>query len=267
LDGPCGGTKRVGGEFFEQVASKADLIVEMNAPSAGLMTDFSCLGGSRFDPAQVDSRITRFYERTTEYRLDAWSEWCGFFRPLGWMLAFLFSRRLQQLNVPIRPLQTSRGITSDIVQLREPQTGRICLTDWLRTFADTGDVIYAGCYSLCVPPRYGEPCVKVVFPLPNGSAAVLMRAEAHVDGSVTIASEGDGFGDAGFYFLVRRDDESVWVRYVKTMRERIHVFVDADGELGADHVFRIFGFVFMRLHYRLTRKRGGTSTGAVSITS
>jgi hypothetical protein len=50
--------------------------------------------------ASVALAVKQFYEQTSEYELDAWSEWCGLFRPFGRTLAVLFSRRLQQLNVP-----------------------------------------------------------------------------------------------------------------------------------------------------------------------
>ena len=48
--------------------------------------------------------------RTAAYELDSWAEWCGAFRPFGRLLALLFSRRLQQLNVPLTGLDTSRGV-------------------------------------------------------------------------------------------------------------------------------------------------------------
>lgn len=63
--------------------------------------DSPTLRGGSFDPIKVHPSVVRFYEETTGDELDAWAEWCGVFRPFGWMLAVLFSRRLQQLNVPL----------------------------------------------------------------------------------------------------------------------------------------------------------------------
>jgi len=40
-----------------------------------------------------------------------------------------------------------------------------------------------------LPGRRGL-CVKVVFPLPNGNAIVLMQPEAHPDGSFPVVSAG-----------------------------------------------------------------------------
>jgi hypothetical protein len=42
-------------------------------------------------------------------RIDCWSEWSSIFRPFGRLLAIVFSRRLQQLNVPLTGLDTSLG--------------------------------------------------------------------------------------------------------------------------------------------------------------
>jgi hypothetical protein len=106
---------------------------------------------------------------------------------------------------------------------------------------------------VCEPPGFSGPCVKVVFPLPNGSATVVLRPEARPDGSLLLHSSGRELGDPGFYFVVRDGDAQAWVRYVPTMRETIHAYVE-DGELRTDHVFQIWGLRYLRLHYRLSRE-------------
>ena len=53
-------------------------------------------------------------------------------------------------------------------------------------------------------PRATGPCVKTVFPLPNGNAIVILRPEAQADGSLVLLSDGHRFGDPGFYFTVHR---------------------------------------------------------------
>ena len=94
----------------------------------------------------------------------------------------------------------------------------------------------------------------MVFPLPNGSATVVLRPEAEPDGSLLLHSSGQRFGDPGFYFLVLRDASSAWVRYVRTMRETLRAYVDPPGDLHTDHVFKIWGLRYLQLHYRLTRE-------------
>ena len=49
-------------------------------------------------------------------------------------------------------------------------------------------------------------------------------------------------------------DGVAWARYVKTMKETIHVYPAEGGLIRADHVVRLWGRVCLRLHYRLTRK-------------
>jgi hypothetical protein len=81
-----------------------------------------------------------------------------------------------------------------------------------------------------------------------------MRPQVHPDGSLTVISDGGGFGDPGFYFVVE-DEGAAWVRYVRTMKESIHVYVAETDTVRADHTLRIWGRVFLRLHYRLATKQ------------
>jgi hypothetical protein len=258
LDGPCGLTSGIGADFYERLARATGL--EIRPSAEGLMRSFAALAGPSFVPAAVDPRIAHFYEHTSAYRLDAWAQWCGPFRPIGWALAALFSRRLQQLNIPLSPLETSRGIRSRIVELVDPATGAVARTGWVREFPSTGRVAYVGDYSLVAAPGHDSPCVRVVFPLPNGSATVVLRPEAHPDGSLSLHSSGRRFGDPGFYFVVRRGERAA-ARYLPTLRERLHVYSE-EGELHTDHFFSIWGIRYLQLHYRLlplepAAQRGG----------
>ncbi|HEV8583551.1 MAG TPA: hypothetical protein VGT02_01135 [Methylomirabilota bacterium] len=251
LAGPVGAPRGIGRAFFDDLAAAGGLRVVRPATS-GLVPDLGALAGPDFDPARVHPRVRDFYEHTSAYELDAWAEWCGVFRPFGWALARLFSRRLQQLNVPLSALDTSRGLTSAVLQLVDPATGAVRHTAWLRELRGSGDVLYAGTYSIARAPGYGGACVKVVFPLPNGNAVVLMRPMPTADGSLSIVSSGARFGDPGFYFTVVAPDRA-WARYVRTMRETIRVY--ADGEhVRADHTLTIWRTTFLRLHYRLRRR-------------
>jgi hypothetical protein len=94
------------------------------------------------------------------------------------------------------------------------------------------------------------PCVRVVFPLPNGNAIVVMRPTAGEGGSFVVVSSGKRFGDPGFYFTVRAETGEVWARYVPQLRETIRVYEAQDGAR-ADHLLTIWGAAFLRLHYRM----------------
>jgi hypothetical protein len=217
----------------------------------GLMLDFKGLAGSEADAGAVAPVVADFYERTSEYELDAWSEWHGLFKPFGIALAVIFSRRLQQLNIPLSPLDSSKGMTSRVIQMWDRQTGKLVQTAWVRELLATRHVIYAGSYSVCNVPGHPSPCVKVVFPLPNGNAIVLMRPEFHSDGSFSITSSGRRFGDPGFYFTVAGEGGSIWARYVRRFEEKITVYAAERDTARADHVLWFFGKEFLRLHYRM----------------
>lgn len=250
LDGPVGDPSRIGGDFFERWADREGLQIVRHGGPRGLLPDFDELAGPSFDPDGVHPDVRKFYEETSAYELEAWSEWCGPFRPFGWILSRVFSRRLQQLNVPLRPLDTSEGTTSDVLHLIRPGGG-VETSAWIRHLRRTGDVLYAGSYSVVEIPGHPDPCVRVVFPLPHGNANVLLKPSVDRSGALSVVSKGSGHGEPGFYFTVRGRGDRMWVRYVRTMREQIRVFPAEDGQVRADHVMWIFGRVFLRLHYRL----------------
>lgn len=252
LDGPVGDTQRIGTGFFQDFAQAKGLMVR--AGVAGIVPDFSDLDWEGFRAQQVAPAVRHFYEHTAAYKMDAWSQWSGLFRPFGGLLAVLFSRRLQQLNVPLSGLDTSQGMTSDILQLVDADSERIHYIAWVRQLIGSGDTLYAGAYAVCRVPGYPGPCVKVTFPLPNGNAIVIMKPTVHPDGAVTLTSSGRRFGDAGFYFTVYRGHQ-VYVRYVRPLRETIHVYRNVQDEVRADHELTLWQKTFLRLHYRLSFKQ------------
>jgi hypothetical protein len=218
------------------------------------LPDFAALRGEGFDPETIDPEIKRFYEETAAYALDAWAAWTGPLKPFAQTLVYLVSRNIEQLNLPRSPLETSRGITNDIVLLRDHGTGEIAYGGWLRASAATDRVIYAGFYTICRPPRAAGPCVKVVFPLPSGSATFILRPERAPDGSLLLISDGRRFGEPGAYRVHRTDPETVRVRFVP-VKERIHVYRDPGDPaiLRTDHLFRFWRFRWLTLHYKITR--------------
>lgn len=253
LSGPVGNPRGIGLGYFDDLAAKNAFEIWRDDEPRGLIPDFSLLDADDFTPSRVHPRVRAFYEQTSRYDIDMWSEWCGVFQPFGKLLSLLFSRRLQQLNVPLSPLDTSLGIKSEIAQLVQPATGKLIYTAWVRQLVGTGKVLYAAAYSLCaIPGRLGL-CVKVVFPLPNGNAIVFMRPKAHDDGSFSVISAGDEFGDPGFYFTVKADAGYVWARYLPSLQETIRVYESDDG-VRADHELTLWGAHFLRLHYRLREK-------------
>jgi hypothetical protein len=251
LRGPTGSTQRIGADYFASLAARSGFELRRDA-TTGLMRDFARLAGPGFDASAVDPRVRDFYEQTAAHRLDVWSEWSAPFRPFGALLALLFSRRIEQLNVPLGSLTTRLGMSSEVIELVRPGGGEPALTGWVRRNPATAETVYVGSYSVADVPGHAGPCVRVVFPLPNGNATVVLRPSNGPNGALVLESSGDRFGDAGFYFVVARSDEEVSVRRVASFRERIEVYVHA-GELRTDHLFTLWRRPFLRLHYRITR--------------
>jgi hypothetical protein len=151
LSGLTGNTRLIGEEFYQYVSEEEDLIAERNRENSGLLDDLDVLRND--SPNTIDPAVKDFYQHTINYGFDVWSEWCGFFRPFGRLLALIFSRRLQQLNVPLDPMDTSRGVSSEVILLNDKSTGETKHRIWLRKKADAGHVIYAGCYGWVKPPN------------------------------------------------------------------------------------------------------------------
>ena len=251
LDCPMGPHGRIGAAFYSLLAERERLQIHP-AAEAGLLPDFDALKGGNFDPARVRPEIRDFYEHTSCYHLEAWSEAALLTRFFLWGLTKFVSRRMDQLNFPVSSLELAGGMSSEVLPMVDG-AGRRRYTGWLRRLLATERVIYTGLYSTEKPPDYSGPCVKVSFPLPLGSATVFLRPEAQDDGSFKLISSGTRFGEPGFYRMVEVDPEHWKVRYIRTLRETFHVYVDPRGTLRTDHLVRFLGLNVLRLHYKLER--------------
>ena len=253
LRGPAGTTRSIGDAWFRLLAADLGADVVVNAPSAGLLERFDDLRGSAFDPAALDPEVVRFYEHTTDYRLELSPQWASSYRRAAWVLMALFARRLDQLNMPLSPHDVDQGLRSDVIQIVDRQSGRVVTTGWVRRLEVTQEVVYAGCYSVACVPAQEQPVVKVLFPLPNGNASVFLTPHARPDGSLELVSGGRTWGGDGFYFVVLGSEGAAWARAV-ALTEVIHVQVGRrPGTLLTDHELRIWGRPFLRLHYRIAR--------------
>lgn len=251
LAGPFGECDVVGDAYVERFAADAGLTVERGADRAGLVDSADAFG---LDPAsrrRLRREVADFYERTADYRLDAWAEWSPLFRPGGRLVRALYSERMRQLDLPGRPLDVARGFDCDLIRLADPGSGATRCAVWYRRLRTTGQVVYSGVYSTCVLPD-GRTCVKVVFPLPRGNATVLLGVSVGDRGELDLVSAGEGFGDPGLYLLLRDGRGRHWARYVRSFRERITVYIDDDETLRADHRLTLWNRPVLHLHYRMT---------------
>ncbi len=252
LAGPVG-TNRIGKAVYEAYAKSSGLQVVADGSPAGLLEDFDVLRGADFAPERVHPEVRRFYEQTSRYSLDSWSEWRGALKPFARMLIYFVSRDIEQLNLPMSPLDSSYGMSSEVIRLVDRRTGKTGYAGWLRRSLATDQVIYAGFYTAERPPNSEGPCVKTVFPLPGGSATVFLRPENQDDGSFKLISNGRRFGDPGYYRVHRVSERFLRAKYVP-IKEVIHVFVDSRDVLRAHHEFRFGPTRFLTLHYKIAPK-------------
>ncbi len=246
---PTGPPDRIGDRWYEQLAAAENLTLKASADS-GLIPDWNDLRGPNFDPDKIHPAIRDFYQYTSRYTLEAWSEVSLFMRFFLWGLVTFASRRMQQLNFPVSSMELAGGMTSEVLELTDP-AGHRKYTGWLRRMKKNGFVIYAGIYTTGTVPGYEGRCVKVSFPVPRGSSTVFLRPEAQPDGSFRLISQGRGFADPGFYRLIERGPDHYQVRYLRTLHEVFHVYTDNEGVLRTDHSIRYLGLPVMRLHYKI----------------
>jgi hypothetical protein len=229
------------------------LTLERRAGRGGLLPSFTALQSESFDPAGLHPLVRDFYEHTAEFGMDVWSQT---YWPMSiglWLLVTTISRMVNQLNFPLSPLDTARGMSSEIILLRRPD-GTVRYTGWFRTLTGQRRVLYTGFYMSERVPGAAGPCVKVCFPMPHGNATVLLRPELADGDSLILDSSGTRFGDPGFYRLHAPRPERVRVWHVRSLKEKFHVYVDAEGTLRCDHAVRFLGLPVLRLHYKIFRQ-------------
>lgn len=253
LQSPMGDAGKIGADFYHRFATKEHLLCTIDANNSGLIPNFDALNGQGFNAQTVQATIGDFYEHTADYQLEVWSQWFGIIAPFAKVLISSVSRQIEQLNIPLQPLETSRGMSSQIISLTNPITQKQVYACWLRKTRLSNQVVYAGFYSICQPPLHNNPCVKVVFPLPNGNATILLYPQRQADGSFKLLSEGKRIGETGYYRVHNLGNNRVAVRFIP-LKECIHVYTDAEAVLRTNHTFTFWGKKFLELHYKITPK-------------
>jgi hypothetical protein len=250
LAGPTANAHRVGHDWVGRTAAELGGSTR-TGPRLGLLPRFDALAGACFDPAAIDQAIVDFYEHTSCWRLDLWSQWSAFAWPFGRLLVALWSNRLEQLSLPLHPLDVSFGMDSSVVHVLDGAEGHVG-SAWLRTMRKTGATTYSGLYGVATLPGSDQPSVRVTFPLPLGSLPVFLRPEARPDGSLLLRSPIGPFGGDGAYLVLNRRPGRVHARKVP-IAETFHVYLDGEGDLRTDHAVSLWSIPVLRLHYRMRR--------------
>lgn len=249
LQGPVGEPEIIASAWIEQEAERCGAVP---AEGVGLLTDMALLSGSDFDPSLLAADVVSFYVNTSDWIMDVSYAWSRIALPAGWLLSKLFTRRLQQLNLPIRRSKVTHCIKSRIVSLRR-EDGEQLGVAWIRTLPATGQYVYSGWYGIARLPSGDGPCLRVVFPLPNGNLIVFLRPEIGENGTLILKSPLGKFGEPGAYLVVMHPgEESGWVRRVPICEEFV-VGVVSEGYLYTDHFLRLWNIPVVQFRYRLKR--------------
>lgn len=249
LRGPMNRRHTVGDAWFDDL-DRSGRVRPISADD-GLFDDMSVLDGPDFTATQLHPLVRDFYEHTARWRMEVWAQWNPLLAPGAAAIAGLFGRRVRQLALPTAPLSVSRGMTSR-VRVIDDVDGHRAGAAWLRTLRLDGSAVYSGFYRSAMLPGSAQPHVAVVFPLEAGNVGVYLRPRAEPDGSLVLTSRSRTFGENGAYVTVVLGRRTYAAR--APLRERIHVFVDDEGELRTDHALDLGPMRALRLHYRLEQR-------------
>lgn len=249
LDAPMSEGPLVNDAWLATEAARHGGVLEPDSPSAGLLPSMASLDGPGFDAGRLRPEIRDFYEHTAEWELEVWTGWSPFFWPAGEVVSRLFGRRVEQLALPMRPLDVAHGMDSRVTPIRDHQ-GKQVAAAWTRTLRGSGRPVFSGAYAVRALPGSDRPSVHVAFPLESGNVQVFLRPSVVEDGGLLLESPHGRFGDDGAYVVVREaGDHAARV----PVHETFHVYVDPHGVLRTDHELRLWRASAVRLHYKLVR--------------
>lgn len=251
LLGPIGRPGENAETFMDRLATERGLRILRNKSGSGLLDDVHPFGPG------VSAGIKAFYTRTSDFAVSARTRWSPLFSALGGLVSGIFSRRVQQLCLPRGREESPVQIRSEVITLAHDD-GRPVHRVWYRRDRSTGAVIFYGIYASCRMPS-GEYGLKVVLPLPHGSATVVFRVSGNSGQDLTLVSSGKTCGDPGFYFLVEDRNGRLWKHYLPSFRERITFSEDATGQLRAHHAMSLWHLPVYHMDYTLTEGPKGAS--------
>jgi hypothetical protein len=172
-------------------------------------------------------------------------------RPGYLLYRTLVARPLGQANVPMNQREALRGVRSRIDTISGAD-GTISTRGWIRSVQGTDEPIYVGVYTTY---RHGDRgYVSVGFPLPQANFTATLAPRRRDGGGLRLTSR-DTDGQTGHYLShVAADTRALTTLAVPGFAEELDVYVDAAGQLRADHAFAVFGLPFLTLEYRISRK-------------
>jgi len=249
LSAPMHHGATIGDAWLQAAAAAHGGTVLEQADGTGLLADMAQLDGAGFTAAELHPEIREFYERTSDWRMEVWTQWNPLFQPAGELISRYFGRRVQQLALPTRPLDVAHGMDSRIALIAGTD-GEQRAAAWIRTLRSTGEYVYSGCYSPRLLPGSNQPSVHVAFPLEAGNVQVFLRPRVLPGGALELSSPSGHFGNNGAYVVV--DDHGTHAARAP-IHETFRIYLDREKVLRTDHQLRLWSTAVVRLHYKLTR--------------
>ncbi|WP_186758766.1 hypothetical protein [Echinicola salinicaeni] len=249
LLGPFGDINGVGLKFIDQLAEKEHLIVDNQTEKRGLIQSINQLNLSENEIESLSQSVIDFYENTSNYELELKVKWNPFFRIFGILLRIIFSKRIEQLNVPIQSIKNPAGLTSEIIHMLDSNSKEIKRIIWFRKFKSTGQVVYSGVYEICTIPS-GKTCIKAIFPLPNGNATVILAPRVGMIGELILESTGQEIGESGFYFLLKDTKGHIWTKFIKSFKDRL-VVTSKNGRITATQTLTLWNMTVLNFEYKI----------------
>ena len=204
------------------------------------------------DIDKLSDKVIDFYESTSEYKLGFSVKWNPIFRFLGRLVNTLFSKRIHQLNIPIKNTKSSQEVNSEIITLTDYTSNKVIYTFWVRTLKSNNQIIFSGIYSICTLED-GKKAVKASFPLPKGNATVIMTPSVGENGELILSSFGNKFGDPGFYFVLTDTKGNYWSRNHRSFKDKLVVSSNKKG-LFAEHTQSLWNKTVLRFNYEIKLK-------------
>ena len=253
LLGPFGGLNGIGVKFIEQLADKEQLEIDNRNRDKGLIQSIYQLNLPKDDMLTLSQKVIDFYQKTANYDLQLKVKWNPFFKIFGVLLRVIFSKRIEQLNIPINGVEDAAALTSEIIHLIDPKTDEVKRTIWLRAFQSTGQVVYSGVYETCTTPS-GITCIKAIFPLPNGNATVILTPKVGKNGDLILESAGRRMGDSGFYFLLEDSKKQLWTKYIKSFKDKLVVSSENE-RITATQTLTLWNVRVLRFEYEISKTK------------
>ena len=251
LSGPFGSKNGIGQKFIYQLAEKEYLIIDNQKKDKGLIESIDQLNLPKNELKSLSQDVIDFYQNTSNYDLQLKAKWNPIFKVFGLLVRLIFSKRIEQLNVPIQNVYDSSGLTSEIIQLLDSNTNEVKRTIWFRAFKSTGQVVYSGVYEICTIPS-GKTCIKAIFPLPNGNATVILTPKVGEKGELILDSVGKKIGDSGFYFLLKDSNGQLWTKFIKSFKDQL-IVRSVNGRITATQTLTLWHLRVLKFEYEMKK--------------